>query len=248
MNDKEFEIFVEANTGLPRQGPGSNELTKRALSSIQDISPQTNILDVGCGSGMQTLELARNLDCKITAVDIFQQFLDDLKKRAENENLSHKIKTLNKSMFELDFKPESFDIIWAEGSIYIYGFEKGLKDWSEFLKKGGYFAITECSWLTDHASPEPLKYWNENYPAMKTVSENLEIIKNQGLDVINHFTLPESAWDNYYAPLKSNLSKIAEKYGKEADKVIKEQYSEMDLYSKYSDEYGYKFYIIRKPL
>ncbi len=248
MNDKEFEIFVEANVGLPGQGPGDNELTKRALLSMQDIPHQPDILDVGCGSGMQTLELARNLDCEITAVDIFQQFLDDLTIRAEKENLSHKIKTLKKSMFELDFEPESFDIIWAEGSIYIYGFEKGLKDWSKFLKKGGYFAITECSWLTDQISSEPQKYWNENYPTMKTVNENLEIIKNQGFETINHFTLPVSAWENYYNPLKLNLSKIAEKYGKEADKVIEEQYFEMGLYNKYSNEYGYEFYIIRKLL
>ncbi len=126
---------------LPRQGPDSNALTRKALQLMQNLPPQPDILDIGCGSGMQTLELARNLGCKITAIDIFQQFLDDLATRAEKENLSHKIKTLNKSMTELDFKPESFDIIWAEGSIYLYGFEKGLRDWSKFLKKGGYFAI-----------------------------------------------------------------------------------------------------------
>lgn len=248
MNDKEFEIFVEANFGLPRQGPGSDELTKRALLSMQDIPSQPDIFDIGCASGMQTLELARNLDCKIIAVDIFQQFLGDLTIRAEKENLSHKIKTINKSMFELDFEPESVDIIWAEGSIYIYGFEKGLRDWSKFLKKGGYFAITECSWLTDQVSPEPKKFWDENYPAMKTINENLEIIKELGFEVINHFTLPVNAWDNYYTPLKLNLSKIVEKYGQEADKIIKEQYLEIELFDKYSNEYGYEFYIIKKPL
>jgi len=248
MNDKEFEIFLEAHEGLSRQGPGSNELTKQALYSMKDVPLQPVILDIGCGSGMQTLELARNLDCTVTAVDLFQLFLNELKIRAEKENLLHKIKTLNKSMFELDFEAESFDIIWAEGSIYIYGFEKGLKDWSKFLKKGGYIAITECSWLREEISPEPQKYWQENYPAMKTVRENLEIIKNQGLEVINHFTLPEEAWENYYLPLKSNLEKIALKYGQEADRLIEEQCFEIDLYNKYSKEYGYEFYIIKKPL
>lgn len=32
------------------------------------------------------------------------------------------------SMFEMDFEPESFDLIWSEGSIYIAGFQTGLKD------------------------------------------------------------------------------------------------------------------------
>jgi hypothetical protein len=34
-------------------------------------------------------------------------------------------------MFHLNFPDASFDVIWAEGSIYIIGFENGLK-YSEY--------------------------------------------------------------------------------------------------------------------
>ena len=82
---------------------------------------------------------------------------------------------------------------------------------------------------------------------MKTVNENIQIIKNLGLEICGHFTLPENAWwESYYNPLKINLKKIAEKYKKEADKVIQEHYFEMDLFKKYSNEYGYEFYIVKK--
>ncbi|OGI01122.1 MAG: hypothetical protein A2Y25_10010 [Candidatus Melainabacteria bacterium GWF2_37_15] len=247
MDKKEFEIFLDTYTNLPRQGPGNNESTKKALENIKDLPAHPLILDLGCGSGMQTLEIARNIDCNIITIDNFPQFITELNIRAVKENLSSKITTFNKSMFELDFEPESFDILWAEGSIYIIGLEKGLIEWTQFLKNGGYFAFTECSWLTDQISPEPEQFWATNYPEMKTVSENLEIIENLGFEVINHFTLPENAWwDTYYNPLKANLEKIAQKYGPEADSVIAEIYSEINLYQNYSNEYGYEFFIIKK--
>ena len=40
------------------------------------------------------------------------------------------------SMFEMSFDDETFDLIWAEGSIYIAGFVRGIRDWKRLLKKG----------------------------------------------------------------------------------------------------------------
>ena len=60
------------------------------------------------------------------------------------------------------------------------------------------------------------------------------------------YTLKE-AWETYYNPLKVNLNQINLKYGQQAENVIKEINFEMDLYKKYSFEYGYEFYVIKKP-
>ncbi|WHY99634.1 hypothetical protein [Peribacillus simplex] len=51
----------------------------------------------------------------------------------------------NVSMFDMGFKTETFDLIWAEGSIYIIGFQKGLKVWKPFLNRGGYLVCSEVS-------------------------------------------------------------------------------------------------------
>ncbi|MEZ5335151.1 MAG: hypothetical protein R2741_07905 [Methanolobus sp.] len=37
---------------------------------------------------------------------------------------------------------QEFDVIWAEGSIFILGLEKGISYWKQFLKDGGYMALT----------------------------------------------------------------------------------------------------------
>ena len=39
------------------------------------------------------------------------------------------------------------DLIWAEGSAYIMGFEQAYRSWRRLLRRGGYLAATELVWL-----------------------------------------------------------------------------------------------------
>ena len=64
-----FEIFLEVQSGLPRQSPGCDESTLKALSLCPKLPDQPTILDVGCGPGMQTIALAKAVSGQITAVD-----------------------------------------------------------------------------------------------------------------------------------------------------------------------------------
>jgi hypothetical protein len=62
------------------------------------------------------------------------------------------------------FVEGSFDLIWAEGSIYITGFATGLRRWRPLLKDTGCLAATELSWLKQEASGEAAAFWQKNYP------------------------------------------------------------------------------------
>ena len=243
-----MDIFFELHRDIPREGPGDNASTRRAWSLLSGLPEQPRLLDVGCGPGMQTLELARLSAGSILAVDTHQPFLDELERQAVQEGVGAKIATLNKSMFELDFEPGSFDVLWSEGAIYIIGFEKGLREWQDLLKKGGYLAVTELSWLKP-ASPAEIKaFWSENYPGMKTLEENLEILRKAGYRETGHFVLPESSWwDDYYSPLEERIASLSEKYrdDEEAMALLKESKRESDLYRNYSEWYGYVFFVMK---
>ena len=86
------------------------------------------ILDIGCGTGVPTLELAKISDGQIIAIDIDQDALDVLSKYIENLGLTDRIKVLNRSLLDLGFSNERFDIIWAEGVLQFIGFEKALQN------------------------------------------------------------------------------------------------------------------------
>ena len=73
-----MNIFSEIHCGLPREGPGCNEATKRAFLGISNIPTVASVLDLGCGPGLQTIELSQLLMVSkgsITAVDHNETYL-----------------------------------------------------------------------------------------------------------------------------------------------------------------------------
>ena len=77
------DLFYEIYNDLPRQGPGDAECTRRAFQSLPDPSAIHRILDVGCGAGLQTLELARLSTAEIVAVDNNPVVIETLSRRVK---------------------------------------------------------------------------------------------------------------------------------------------------------------------
>lgn len=242
-------IFFEIHKDIPREGPGENESTRQALTILKDLPSEPYVLDIGCGPGMQTIELAKNINGKITAIDIHKPFLDVLIKKSVEENVSEKIIARECSMFSLDFEKESFDLIWSEGAIFIIGFSKGIKEWRDYIKTGGYLVVSEVSWLRKDILEEPKNFWESDYPDIKCISDNIKIIEDSGYSPEGHFVLPKSGWWNdYYNPLAERINVLREKYAgnKEAKARLDSTEREIELYRNYSDYYGYVFYIMKK--
>ena len=163
--------------------------------------------------------------------------------------MGNRIFTVNADMFFPGFVPDSFDVIWAEGSIYNLGFEKGLRACSILVKPQGYIAVTEVCWLKIGAPEALTAFWEQEYPAITDIQGNLNIIKKCGLSLVDHFILPKSAWwENYYKPLQEQILLFREKYknDKTASDIINMTQLEIDIYKKFSDYYGYVFYVMQK--
>ena len=81
MENKEIsmlDMLIETHIGLERQGPGSPEMTVRALSFIENHHNFSRVADLGCGTGGQTMILAQNIDGSIIGVDQIPDFIDVL--------------------------------------------------------------------------------------------------------------------------------------------------------------------------
>ena len=114
----ELTLLADLHKAGLRQGPGSPDVTRRAMGLAGlDGSRPLEIADIGCGTGGASLELARMLDARITAVDFLPSFLDVLRQRAQAQGLG-RIITLEASMDALPFTDASFDVIWSEGAVY----------------------------------------------------------------------------------------------------------------------------------
>ena len=246
----DFELLLEIHKNMPRQGSGRDEYTQKAFELIPKIN-QPKILDIGCGPGMQTIKIAKLSDGEVIGIDIFQQYLDQLQELIEKENLQDRVKAVNQSMSEIKYPEEYFDIIWAEGSIFIIGFEKGLLEWKNYIKPEGFLAVHEMTWLKDNPPKEISDYWEAVYPEISTIEDNLQIIKKCGYKILGYFPLPEDAWwEFYYRPLEKRLEKLKVKYKDDpkALDMINEEYKEIYLFKKYNAWYGSVFFVMQKQM
>ena len=152
-------------------------------------------------------------------------------------------------MDNIQFSEASFDILWAEGSIFIMGFEQGLREWKKFLKPKGYLAVHEMAWIKENPPQEIRDYWEHVYPQIATIEDNLRIIEQCGYRSIGSFPLPEDAWwEFYYTPLENRLKDLRIKFkdNSKAMEMMEETQLEIDMFRKYNAWYGSVFYVMQK--
>ncbi|ULQ61006.1 class I SAM-dependent methyltransferase [Brucepastera parasyntrophica] len=245
----DFTLINEYFAGMERQGPGCPEETIRALSFISNLSKESKIADLGCGSGSQTMVLAQNTEGTIAALDLYPGSIDRLNAAAGKLGLHNRVKGIVGSMDSLPFRNDELDLIWSEGAIANIGFEKGLNYWKGFLKTGGYVAVTYESWFTDERPTEIEKWWIDAVPEIGTIGHNILKMQKAGYIPVAAFTLPETCWiDNYFIPQKMHQEEFlkAHEGDKTAEALVSSMRYEEELYSKYKQYYGYVFYIGKK--
>ncbi len=249
IHEFEFELICEYFSGIERQGPGSPEVTIKALSFIDNLTNESHIADIGCGTGGQTMVLAEHTQGDITGIDLFPAFIDLFHVNACKLNVQNRVKGIVGSMDNLPFQSEELDLIWSEGAIYNIGFERGLNEWKKFLKKGGYIAISEASWFTEERPAEINTFWKDAYPEIDTIPNKVIQMQKAGYIPVANFILPENCWtEHFYKPQVEAQEVFLRKYkgNQVAEELIANQRHEALLYSKYKMYYGYVFYIGKK--
>jgi len=246
-----IDLLIDLHLGTDRQGPGSEEDTRRALSFLDfPKGRDLHIADLGCGNGAQTLILARHLRGSITAVDLAGPLLAELEGKARQHGLANCLQTLEASIDALPLAPESLDLIWSEGAIYNLGFEQGLAQWRPLIKPGGYLAVSEITWLTASRPQEIDAFWRQAYPHIATAGIKIQQLERLGYTLKGYFPLNPSSWlTSYYQPLADRFADFLDRHQHTelARKVVQEQQTEIDLYQRYQGYYSYGFYVAQKP-
>lgn len=244
------EFFYHVFCPLPRQGPGCTGATHRAWSYLPDLPMYAQVLDVGCGTGAQTRDLARLTNGSITAVDNYQPFLDILDARVQKEGLSERVRTVNASMDALPFEKGEFDLIWSEGAIYIMGFMDGLSSWSSLCRKGGFIVVSDIAWFAMNPPMDLTQFWEKEGCIPLTEDEKTEQVHKAGLKLIATYRLPEAGWwEYYYVPMLERIIDLKKTYGThpEFGPILSSFEYEAEIYQKYKRYYGYTFFVMQNP-
>ncbi len=249
IHEFDFGLICEYFSSIERQGPGSPEVTIKALSFIDHLTPASRIADIGCGSGGQTMVMARHSPGHITGIDLFPAFIELFNSNARKLNLQERVTGRVGSMEKLAFEAEELDLIWSEGAIYNIGFERGLNEWRGFLKPGGFIAVSEASWFTDERPAEIDQFWKNAYPEIDTIPVKVAQMQKAGYIPVATFVLPENCWtEHFYEPQIPAQESFLKKHAgnKTAEELVANERHEAELYHKYKEFYGYVFYIGKK--
>jgi ubiquinone/menaquinone biosynthesis C-methylase UbiE len=206
---------------------GLLKYTRKAFQMLPQMD-KPRILDMGCGSGIPTLELARLSQGEVIGIDIDRPALDRFRTKIKEAGLTNRVQAVNRSILNTDFPGESFDIIWAEGSIDVIGFEKGLNEWRRLLKTGGFLVV---------------------HDDLGDLIEKRRQISQSGYELTDHFTLSDDIWWNeYYAPLEEKLNEVRAKHtsAQESITVLDNDQREIDTFKRDPKRYRSVFFIMRK--
>ena len=187
--------------------------TRKAFRMLPKLD-KPRILDVGCGSGVPTMELARLSNGEVTGIDIDDALLDVLRSKIKKAGLSNRVKAVKCSIFDMKFPDESFDIIWAEGSISVVGFERGLREWKRFLKPSGFIVV---------------------HDEKGNIEAKLKQISSCGYELLDYFILNEDTWwAEYCVPFENLIAETRTRYADDS-KVLEELHNaqrEIDMFKK----------------
>lgn len=242
-----MDHFFALFESLPRQGPGSRACTARALAMCEGLPSEPRIVDLGCGSGTQTVDLVELTGGTVVAVDSHAPFLDILARRAADRGLSARIRPLDADMAETGLPAGCADVVWSEGALYNLGLEPALALCRRLLRPGGCLAFTDAVWLGRDVPP-PVREAFAEYPTMGSVPDVLALLAARGFEVLGHFALPEAAWwDDFYTPMRSRIAELRADGATAPDAlpVLDACEAEIDMYSEHSDCYGYEFFVAR---
>jgi len=121
------------------------------------IKQGMRVVDLGCGSGTFTLEMARHVGDKgeVFAMDIQPKMLQQLKiklSKEENASLRKRVKVINGSAYGIPLEDESVDVCCMVSVLQeIPDREKALREVKRILKPRGILAVTEFVIDPDYA-------------------------------------------------------------------------------------------------
>jgi SAM-dependent methyltransferase len=183
---------IEEALGIDELRGALLEHSRRAYALLPSFD-RPRILDIGCGSGLPTIELARLSGGTVVGIDIDESALARLRQRIREARLASQVTAVNVSLYDTGFPDDCFEIIWDEGVLHTLDLSRSLRECHRLLKAGGILAVGETA------------CWFE------TVRDRIGAF---GFRLLTEHLLPTHCWwTDYYARLETRIRVLRETHG-----------------------------------
>lgn len=116
----------------------------KELIKLSGFTPDMHILDVGCGIGGSTRRLSHETGCRVTGIDLSEEYIDTAERLTQLLNMQERVKFHATSALDLPFDDNSFDGIWSlQMGMNVEDKLSWLKEAFRVLKPGGRAILYE---------------------------------------------------------------------------------------------------------
>jgi trans-aconitate methyltransferase len=177
-------------SGMEQLGPGGHLHTRHVLCLLPKQQFRI-VVDAGCGTGAQTLVLAKELGTLVHAVDSYEPFLHDLTRRAQAAGVEHLVRTHAMDMRDIPHVFPHINLLWSEGAAYNIGFANTLSMWASAITPHGLAVVSELSWLREQVPDAVREFFRTVYPDMHSVPQNIAVAEEAGYPGPRHLHAPQ---------------------------------------------------------
>ncbi|MBK0399193.1 methyltransferase domain-containing protein [Limibaculum sp. M0105] len=158
LYDDRHIAFLERLWGEGYLSPGGRDEIARTLAGL-DLSGKT-VVDIGCGAGGVTVELARSFGAgRVIGLDVEEPVCAAARRRVAKAGLADRVEIRKVEPGPLPLPDASVDMVFSKDSIvHIHDKDFLAREAFRVLRPGGWFAASD--WLISHDG--------EPTPAMKT--------------------------------------------------------------------------------
>lgn len=130
----------------------------RRLNSIHFLLDEkgkySNVLDIGCGTGVITASVKERLRTKMTGIDISPEMIEYCKSKYKGMNINF----FEGNILDLNFPDRQFDLVLTVSLIeWISDYEKAISEVSRLLATGGQWIVSIPNWRSPLRKMEYLR-------------------------------------------------------------------------------------------
>lgn len=124
---------------------GSLRWERRVKMLLKGLKPHQRVLEVGCGTGLLTKEVAKGV-AKLCSLDISLHLLEIARGEVNNRNTTF----FCSNAYDLGFKEKTFDCIVGMSVLHHLDIDKALREFWRVLKYDGRVVFSEPNMLNPH--------------------------------------------------------------------------------------------------
>jgi ubiquinone/menaquinone biosynthesis C-methylase UbiE len=138
--------FMSKYVGFKILHPGGLKATSDLLEFL-NITKNQRVLDIACGKGLTSIQIARMYGCEVVGIDIRADSVEEAKRNAKKYSVEHLVSFQTVDATKMPFPDNQFDVTLAQAMlILVKDGSLVMKEALRVLKPGGRAGWLELCW------------------------------------------------------------------------------------------------------